>query len=325
MKFDPDAAAPKKSGIYGLPFSPREAHVVIIPVPFEATTSYGGGTARGPGVVMEASKQVDLFDHEMGRPYEAGIAMLNVPGKIVAWNSQAKKLGRKNVRAVNKISASVNDWVYAQTNALLDDGKMPVVLGGDHSVPFGAIRAYAEHHPGLGILHLDAHADLRDAYEGFAWSHASIFHNVMTKIDGVAKLVQVGVRDIGTAEMRMIDDSNGRIVTFFDDVLAQRKERGSPFAELADEIIAQLPADVYLSWDIDGLDPTLCPGTGTPVPGGLSWNEAIGLLRAIRRAKKRIVGFDLCEVAPGMTEWDANVAARLLYKMIGFMLLSEGR
>jgi len=321
LKFDPDAAAPKKSGIYGLPFSPREAHVVIIPVPFEATTSYGGGTARGPGVVMEASKQVDLFDHEMGRPYEAGIAMLNVPGKIVAWNSQAKKLGRKNVRAVNKISASVNDWVYAQTNALLDDGKMPVVLGGDHSVPFGAIRAYAEHHPGLGILHLDAHADLRDAYEGFAWSHASIFHNVMTKIDGVAKLVQVGVRDIGTAEMRMIDDSNGRIVTFFDDVLAQRKERGSPFAELADEIIAQLPADVYLSWDIDGLDPTLCPGTGTPVPGGLSWNEAIGLLRAIRRAKKRIVGFDLCEVAPGMTEWDANVAARLLYKMIGFALL----
>ena len=322
MKFDPDAAASKKSGIYGLPFSPTEAHVVIIPVPFEATTSYGGGTARGPAAVMQASKQVDLFDHETGRPYEAGIAMLEIPGKIVVSNARARKLGRKNVRAVNTISASVNDWVYAQTNALLDAGKMPIVLGGDHSVPFGAIRAYAERHPGLGILHLDAHADLRDAYEGFTWSHASIFHNVMTKVDGVAKLVQVGVRDIGTAEMRMIDDSNGRIVTFFDDVLAQRKERGSPFAELADEIVAQLPVDIYLSWDIDGLDPTLCPGTGTPVPGGLSWNEAIGLLRAIRRAKKRIVGLDLCEVAPGMTEWDANVAARLLYKMIGFALLT---
>src|SRR6202022_4730872 len=122
-----------------------------------------------------------------------------------------------------------------------------------------------------------------------------IVHNVMTKMGGVAKVVQVGVRDIGAGEMRMIDDSNGRIVTFFDDVLAQRKERGSPFAELADEIVAQLPDDVYLSW-----------------------NEAIGLLRAVRRAKKRIVGFDLCEVAPGSTEWDANVAARLLYKMIGF-------
>ena len=102
-----------------------------------------------------------------------------------------------------------------------------------------------------------------------------------------------------------------------------RRERGTPFAEIADEIVAALPDDVYLSWDIDGLDPTLCPGTGTPVPGGLSWNDAIGLLRAIRRARKRIVGLDLCEVAPGETEWDANVGARLLYKMIGFALITH--
>ena len=121
----------------------------------------------------------------------------------------------------------------------------------------------------------------------------------------------------------MIEKSNGRIKTFFDDEMAARKERGATFAELADEIVAELPDQVYLSWDIDGLDPTLCPGTGTPVPGGLSWNEAIGLLRAIRRAKKRIVGLDLCEVAPGETEWDANVGARLLYKMIGFALLTQ--
>ena len=321
MKFDPDAAAPKKSGIYGLPFSPAEARVVIIPVPFEATTSYGGGTARGPGVVMEASKQVDLFDHEMGRPYEAGIAMLNVPGKIVAWNSQAKKLGRKNVRAVNKISESVNEWVCGKTRALLDTGKVSVVLGGDHSVPFGAIRAYAERYPHMGILHLDAHADLREAYEGFTYSHASIFHNVITKTD-IPKVVQVGVRDVGARELDLIIHSRGRIRTFFDDELAARKEEGVAFATIADEIVDELPNDVYLSWDIDGLDPTLCPGTGTPVPGGLSWNEAIGLLRAIRRAKKRIVGLDLCEVAPGETEWDANVGARLLYKMIGFALLT---
>jgi agmatinase len=323
LKFDPDAAAPKNSGIYGLPFTPKEAHVVIVPVPFEATTSYGGGTSRGPAAVLEASKQVDLYDHETGRPYEAGIAMLDIPKQIVAWNAKAKKLGRKKVAEVNRIGDKVNAWVYDRTRDLIDAGKMPVVLGGDHSVPFGAIHAYAERYPGLGILHLDAHADLRDAYEGFTWSHASIFHNVMTKIDGVAKLVQVGVRDVGSAELQMIDESNGRIVTFFDDVLAQRKERGSPFAELADEIVAQLPETVYLSWDIDGLDPTLCPGTGTPVPGGLSWNEAIGLLRALDRAKKKIVGLDLCEVSPGDDEWDANVGARLLYKMIGFALLTN--
>ena len=318
--FDPDAAAGESSGIYGLPFTAEESRVVIVPVPFEATTSYGGGTSHGPQAVLEASKQVDLFDHETGRPYEAGIAMLDIPDDVLRWNDEAKEAPAEEVNAYGD---RVNEWVYSQTRELLDAHKMPVILGGDHSVPFGAIRAYAETWPGLGILHLDAHADLRDAYEGHTWSHASIFHNVMTKIDGVGKLVQVGVRDLGSAERRMIDDSNGRIVTFYDPDLAARKETGVPFATIADEIVAALPRDVYLSWDIDGLDPTLCPGTGTPVPGGLSWNEAIGLLRALVRAKKRIVGLDLCEVAPGETEWDANVGARLLYKMIGFALLTH--
>ncbi|MGZ5446129.1 MAG: agmatinase family protein [Thermoanaerobaculia bacterium] len=335
--FDPDAAAGADSGIYGLPFAPEDSKVVIVPVPFEATTSYGGGTSSGPRAVFEASRQVDLFDQETGRPYAAGIAMLDVPETILGWNAEAKKIAaaviekggvvddttRAAAQQVNAYGERVNAWVHEQTASLLEQGRIAVILGGDHSVPFGAIRAYAEKHPGLGILHLDAHADLRDAYEGFTWSHASIFNNVMRKIDGVGKLVQVGVRDLGQAERAMIDSSKGRIVTFYDAELAARKEDGVPFARLADEIVAALPDEIYLSWDIDGLDPTLCPGTGTPVPGGLSWNEAVGLLRAIRRAKKRIVGLDLCEVSPGETEWDANVGARLLYKMIGFALLTQ--
>jgi agmatinase len=335
--FDPDAPAATGAGIYGLPFTPDEARVVIVPVPYEATTSYGGGTANGPSAVFEASKQVDLFDRDTGRPYEAGIAMLDIPKKIERCNRKAKEIAaaviekggavdgatRKAVAEVNAISELVNEWVHEETRALLDAGKMAVTLGGDHSVPFGAIQAYAATYPGLGILHLDAHADLRDAYEGFTWSHASIFHNVMTKIDGVAKLVQFGVRDLSNAESAMIENSGGRIVTFFDSDLAAGKQEGATWAEIADGIVGALPNDVYLSWDIDGLDPTLCPSTGTPVPGGLSWNEAIGILRAIIRAKKRIVGLDLCEVAPGETEWDANVGARLLYKMIGFALMTQ--
>ena len=335
--FDPDAAAPSASGIYGLPFSPDEAKVVVIPVPFEATTSYGGGTSRGPAAMLEASRQVDLHDHETGRPYEAGIAMLAMPKKVVRWNAEAKKTAKSVIEkggavdrksraaasAVNAIGAKLNRWVYDTTRDLLADGKMPVVVGGDHSVPFGAMQAYAESYPGLGVLHLDAHADLRNAYEGFTWSHASIFHNVMTRIDGISRLVQVGVRDLGNAENEMIRASSGRIVTFFDADIAIEKDSGTPFAKIADRIVAELPAMVYLSWDIDGLDPTLCPGPGPPVPGGLSWNEAIALLRAIVRAGRRIVGLDLCEVAPGGTEWDANVGARLLYKMIGYALMSQ--
>ena len=335
--FDPDAAAGAGSGIYGLPFTPEESRVVIIPVPYEATTSYGGGTSRGPAAVLEASRQVDLYDRETGRPYEQGIAMLGIPRNVARWNREARTLAKpviekggvadKRTKAaaakVNAIGARLNEWVYEQTASLLGEGKLAVTLGGDHAVPFGAIQAHAEKYPGMGILHLDAHADLRDAYEGFTWSHASIFHNVMTRLPQVGRLVQVGVRDLGAAESRMIEESNGRIVTFFDADLAARREAGASFAELADEIVAALPHSIYLSWDIDGLDPTLCPGTGTPVPGGLSWNDAIGLLRAIHRAKKRIVGLDLCEVSPGETEWDANVGARLLYKMIGYALMTR--
>lgn len=336
-EFDPDGPAPAESGIYGLPFSVEDSRVIIVPVPFEATTSYGGGTSKGPAAVLEASKQVDLFDQETGRPYAGGIAMLDVPKNVLRWNSAAKKvaahviekggvvdrLTRDAAEKVNDYGDRVNAWVYEQTVDLLRRGKLVVILGGDHSVPYGSIRAHAQKYPGLGILHLDAHADLRDSYEGFTWSHASIFNNVMRKIPGIDKLVQVGVRDLGQAERKMIDASGGRIVTFYDSELAARKEEGVAFAKLADQIVAALPNDIYLSWDIDGLDPTLCPGTGTPVPGGLSWNEAIGLLRAIRRSGKRIVGLDLCEVSPGETEWDANVGARLLYKMIGFALLSQ--
>ncbi len=219
MTFDPDAAAGAGSGIYGLPFTPEEARVVVIPVPYEATTSYGGGTSDGPAAVFEASKQVDLFDRETGKPYETGIAMLDIPKTIIDWNEKAKSIAAaviekggvvdeatgKAAAEVNEISEKVNDWVYEQTRALLIAGQMPVVIGGDHSVPFGAIRAYAETHPNLGILHLDAHADLRDAYEGFTWSHASIFHHVITKVGGVDRLVQVGVRDLSNAEAAMID------------------------------------------------------------------------------------------------------------------------
>src|SRR5687768_13633765 len=131
--FDPDAAAGEESGIYGLPFTPEHSRVVIVPVPFEATTSYGGGTSRGPEAVLDASKQVDLFDHETGQPYAAGIAMLDVPKDVLRWNREAKAIAHKKRGSVAKVNAygdRVNEWVYARTRALIDAGKMVVTLGG---------------------------------------------------------------------------------------------------------------------------------------------------------------------------------------------------
>ena len=340
--FDPNAAAPVGSGVYGLPFSVEEARVVLVPVPFDATTSYGRGSAAGPAAILAASRQVDLFDLETGRPYAVGIAMLAESSEVHRWNDDAGEAAAKVIAVagviagdvaleraldhVNAIGAQVNDWVYAQTRALLAAGKIPCVVGGDHSVPFGAIRAYAESVGDLGVLHFDAHADLRPAYEGFEFSHASIMHNVVRRIPQAIKLVQVGVRDLSEEEFAAIEGSGGRIAAFFDVDLRRARRRGDGWDALVARIVGALPPKVYVSFDIDGLDPTLCPHTGTPVPGGLLFDEALSIVEAVARSGREIVGLDLNEVAPGPEgdEWDANVGARLLYKLIGWMLVSKG-
>jgi agmatinase len=339
--FDPSAAAPPDSGIFGLPHSAEEALVVLIPVPFEATTSYGGGTSQGPSAILEASRQVDLFDVETGRPYERGIALVPESQALHSWNDRAKPRAQLVIEAggvhpdkpelheaaaeVNELCEKMNEFVYQATRQWLAQGKRVGAIGGDHSISFGSIKAYAEKYPGLGILHLDAHADLRTAYEGFTWSHASIMFNVVSRLSGVKSLVQVAIRDMSQEEHQIIEGSQGRVRAFFDSTLQQRQFDGVPWNRQVDEIVSQLPENVYLSFDIDGLDPVLCPHTGTPVPGGLSFPQATALIAGVVRSGRTIVGFDLTEVAPDPDggQWDGNVGARLLYKMIGWMLKSQ--
>jgi agmatinase len=336
--FDPNAAASPDSGLYGLPHTPDEAQVVVVPVPWEATTSYRAGTARGPSAILRASKQVDLFDVETGRPYDSGIAMLDTDEEIVAWNAEARALAEPIILSgggdgddpaivrVNALSARLNERVYGIAKTWLERRKLVALLGGDHSTPFGLIRAVAEKHKGMGVLHLDAHADLRDAYEGFTDSHASIMFNVCERIPEVGRLVQVAIRDLGEAEHEYARARKKRIHQYHDATLAFRRARGDTWGKLCDEIVGQLPAEVYLSFDIDGLEPSFCPHTGTPVPGGLSFSDVCVLLRTLVESRRRIVGLDLNEVAPSFDdgdEWDANVGARLLYKMIGWALVSR--
>ncbi len=339
--FDPNAAAAPGSGIYGLPHSPDDAGVIVLPVPFEATTSYGSGAANGPAAILAASRQVDLFDVETGRPYQAGIAMLEEPQEIRRWSEEARALAGPIIQAggadpsdaaakaqlarVDQLCDDMNAWVTAEATHWLNAGKLVVTVGGDHGTAFGAIRAHADRYPGMGVLHVDAHADLRDAYEGFTWSHASILFNVAPRLPGVSRIVQVAVRDLGEGEHELIQKSGGRVRTFFDAELASRRFEGVPWSRAVDEIASALPDQVYVSFDIDGLDPVLCPHTGTPVPGGLSFAEASALLAGLVRHRKRVVGLDLTEVVPGPEgdEWDGNVGARLLYKLIGWALKSR--
>ncbi len=335
--FDPGAPAAGE-GIYGLPHTAEEARVVLVPVPWEPTTSYGRGAARGPSAILRASRQVDLFDVQTGRPYEAGIAMLPVDPDLVAWNAEACSAAEPvilaggaiegdaaleaRLRRVNELSRELNDRVDRIAADWMARGKLVGIVGGDHAAPFGALRAHAARYPGLGVLHVDAHADLRLAYEGFTDSHASIMRNVAERLPGVARIVQVGLRDLSEEEHAFIAGSGGRVVAFHDAAVTARLFDGETFSSIADDIVSKLPEDVYVSFDIDGLDPTLCPHTGTPVPGGLSFQQAVALLARVRSSGRRIVGFDLDEVAPGPEgdEWDANVGARLLYKLIGFAL-----
>ena len=315
MTFDPNAAASPDSGIFGLDDTPEAAGVVLVPAPFEATTSYGGGTSQGPAAILRASRQVDLFDVETGKPYEAGICMLPAP-------SFPQPAGREPA-SVNPVSRQVNAWVRDTCIKWLSHGKIVGTIGGDHSISFGAIAAHAERYPGLGVLHFDAHADLRHAYEGFEHSHASIMDNVVrrTKID---RLVQVGIRDLCEEEHRAIAGSKGRIVAFYDAELAQSRFAGETWAQQCARIVAALPGLVYVSFDIDGLDPALCPHTGTKVPGGLSFQMATSLIGAVVKSGRKLVGFDLTEVAPATdgSEWDENVGARILYKLIGWSVKS---
>jgi len=326
MPFDPDAPA-SGDQLFGLPCTPEDARVVVVPVPWEATTSYRRGTRAAPRTVHRASFQVDLHDLELGDPWHAGFALADEDPDFADWDAAAEADALRVIAAggdadaagvaeavarVNVLSERVNVRVYTHVRAILERGAVPGVLGGDHSVPFGAIRAVAEKHPGVGILHVDAHADLRDAYEGFTWSHASIFHNVLSRLPGVARVVQVGLRDVGAGEVAFARAQGERVRWFSDLDLAHRAHAGEPWRTTVAEIVDALPDEVYVSFDVDGLDPALCPGTGTPVPGGLGWREAVALLSEVGR-RRRVVGFDLNEVGPG--EWDAIVGARLLYKL----------
>jgi agmatinase len=341
--FDPNAAASADSGIFGLPCSFAESAVVYLPVPWEATTSYGGGTADGPAAILEASRQVDLFDADVLRPYEPGLHLLPESREVRKRGRAARKLAegiiarggdigqsrplREALAKVNAASEWLNDYVATETDRLLTAGKIVGLIGGDHSTPFGALQAVAHHHPKFGILQIDAHADLRRAYEGFTFSHASIMFNVLDKIPAVERLVQVGIRDFCEEEWDYARSQGQRSRVFLDSDLQYRRHQGRTWAKAADDIVSTLPKEVWISFDIDGLDPRFCPHTGTPVPGGLDFAEANHLIAAVVRSGRKIIGFDLNEVSPdptGHSDWDANVGARLLYKLTAWTLVSRG-
>lgn len=344
-KFDATTTISAEFGIFGIPLSYEESRVALLPVPWEVTTSYGQGASWGPALIRQASEQIDLFDLETGKAYEQGYHMLPFPEELKTQNNIMKAKAQnliqlltnlsKDQKAMDLIRSEVNqaclqmtEWVYQNSKKILADGKILGLVGGDHSTPLGAIRALSEkYNHDFAVLHFDAHADLRKAYQGFQQSHASIMYNVMTDSLKPSKLVQVGIRDFCEEEYEFIQ-SRSDIKTFFDLDLKRALMSGKTWAELTQEIISELPDKVYISFDIDGLDPKFCPNTGTPVPGGLAIEEAFFIFRQIVESGRTIIGFDVNEVSTGglspeeADEWDGNVGARVLYKLCGWATVS---
>ncbi len=339
--FDPTGMALSGRNIYGLPFTSEESDVVIIPVPWEVTVSYKKGTAHAPTRVLEASGQVDLYNPDVLDMWKRGISLEPISKTWTQKNTALRKKAEayldglaegkdahsnpkiaKVLAEINTECRKLHTFVKGEVLRLAKKGKLVTLLGGEHSTALGMLEAMAELHKDFGILQIDAHHDLREAYEGFTFSHASIMYNAL-KLPQISKLTAVGIRDYGENEATIAKNSKGRIVTFYDRDMAQKKSEGATWKAICEKIVASLPKKVYVSFDIDGLDPKNCPNTGTPVVGGLEYEEALYLIERVVSSGRTIIGFDLNEV--GNDEWDANVAARLLYRLSGLLIKSHGK
>lgn len=341
--YDPNSVGNPNNNIFGLPTNEEDARLVILPVPWEVTVSYGAGTARSPDAILRASIQVDLFDPEFPVQWRQGFFMRSPDRKVLMKSDYLRKEAElfidyiskgeevsanqfmcKTLKDVNEGSIFLNNWVYEQTKDILAKDKLVGLLGGDHSTSLGFFKAMGEAVGEFGILQVDAHFDLRKAYEGFNYSHASVMYNALNEIPQLTKLVQVGIRDFGSDEWEYAQQLNERVVVYFDKIVKRRHYEGESWKQIAEEIVNHLPQKVLISFDIDGLDRKLCPFTGTPVPGGFELEQVLYLFTKVIQSGRQLIGFDLTEVGiGGDTDWDANVGARALHKLCNLLVTSN--
>ena len=339
--FDKNSVGNPNNNIFGLPSDEDNADLIIINVPWEVTVSYGAGTARAPEAILKASLQVDLYDSDMPDAWKRGYYLTPTDRKVLLKSDYLRKEAelyidyiskgddvsknqfmQKTIREINEGSLFLNNWVYEQAKDYMNRGKLVGLLGGDHSTPLGLYKALAEKHDEYGILMVDAHCDLRIAYEGFTYSHASIMYNALKEIPQIKNIMQVGVRDFGQDEWEYIKNSDYRVITYFDKEIKERQYDGDTYKHIVDEIVSQLPQKVHISFDIDGLDPRLCPDTGTPVPGGFELDRMYYLFRKVLESGRQIIGFDLVEVGIAESDWNANVGARVLFYLCNVLATS---
>ena len=341
--FNPSGVGLKNGHFIGLPFTEEDAEIVLLTVPWDVTVSYGEGTSTGPQNILECSSQLDLYDADVPDAWKMGIYMRHLD---LVWLNRNKELRpeaesyidflesggdlneepqfKNTLSKINDQCLQLKKWVFEETSKIMGAGKKVGVVGGEHSVPLGYLEAISNKYGEFGILQIDAHQDLRKAYEGFIYSHASIFHNALD-IKNIIQLIQVGIRDTCEEEINLANHFKERIKIWPDQKIRENIFNGKNYYEVCKKIIEPLPNKVYISFDIDGLTPDLCPNTGIPVPGGLTFSEAVFLIKSVVESGREIIGFDLCEVAGMGNHWDGSVGARVLYKLCNLMGKSTNR
>ncbi len=339
--FNPNNVATPGNEFFALPFSPQNAQTILISIPWDVTVSYGSGSAEAPEQLLIASAQVDLYDSFSKNAWEKGIATIPINNEIKQRSIAARKIAKEVIdyleaggdpsdvkektNEVNRASLWLDNHVFEAAKQWINQDKIIGLVGGDHSTPFGLIKAISQKYSNFGILHIDAHRDLRKEYEGFKSSHASIMYNCLQSIPQISKLVQVAVRDFCNEEQDLADN-NPRIVSFDNHSLNSNAFGGISWDTQCKAIVQQLPQHVYVSFDIDGLDIAFCPHTGTPVPGGLTYNQAIYLLEEIIRSGREIISFDMVEVVPAPDSVvDLAVGVRIIQKLATLALMSKNK
>lgn len=333
--FNPNENGLRNHGIFGLPFGVQESKMILIPIPWEATVSYREGTAQGPKAILDSSQQIDLYDPINPNGWKDGIAMADIPSDIFYKNKFTRektirylndfsegKINEELQKEINTDCLELKNYVEEITERFLKQDKIVGIVGGEHSVPLGYLESLSKKYKDFGVLHIDAHLDLRKSYEGLDYSHASIFYNAL-KIKNITKIVSVGVRDFCEEEYKLVQEDSKRLILFTDYEIKKSIFNGKTLKDKFIEIIKKLPDNIYLSFDIDALVPYLAPNTGTPVIGGFTIEEMTFLFEELISRGKKIIGFDLCEV--GKEEWDGNVGARILYKLCLATLKSQNK
>lgn len=322
--YDPNLPAENNGNFAGLPFPEAKAEIVYIPIPWDITTSHTRGTSKGPQNILEASSQIDLFDENLTDAWKIPRQFQPINREIEKRNTILSQVERKSLlKEVDEACVNMNDFTYTEVKKCLCNGQIPVTLGGDHSVALGSIKACTEYFKDVDVLQIDAHMDLRSAYEGFQYSHASVFYHVMTKTEA-KKLYALGIRDFCPEEKDFSFSLGNRYHLMTAQDLFFRLLEGERFSRIIRSFIDGMSEKVYLSLDIDALDIQYNPGTGTPVPGGLHYYQLIYMIHAIVKSGRELVGLDICETGSRFYS-DGFVSAKLAYSLSNLAFLSQRR